>query len=100
MRLVPTSTPSLGGGTRERAAATETAAVGYRQALAGTEARHRVGLAPLTELEDARRVLLAADNAAVALRLERLNAWINLYVAMGGGFDPAQATTDALKDTP
>ena len=83
---------------RERSAAAEVAVDGYRRSLAGTESRWRVGLASLNELEDARRVLLAAESGAVALRQERLQAWINLYVALGGGFEPAQATPDALKD--
>lgn len=83
---------------RERAAAAEVAVAGYRRSLAGTESRWRVGLASLNELEEARRVLLAAESGAVALRQERLQAWINLYVALGGGFEPAQATPDALKD--
>ncbi len=83
---------------RERSTAAEVAVDGYRRSLAGTESRWRVGLASLNELEDARRVLLAAESGAVALRQERLQAWINLYVALGGGFEPAQATPDALKD--
>lgn len=83
---------------RERAAAAEVAVEGYRRSLAGTESRWRVGLASLNELEEARRVLLAAESGAVALRQERLQAWINLYVALGGGFEPAQAIPDALKD--
>lgn len=83
---------------RERTAAAEVAVAGYRRSLAGTESRWRVGLASLSELEEARRVLLAAESGAVALRQERLLAWINLYVALGGGFEPAQATPDALKD--
>ena len=70
-----------------RAAATETAAVGYRQALSGTEARYRVGLAALTELEDARRTALAAENALVALQHERMAAWVALYRAAGGGWN-------------
>lgn len=83
---------------RERAASADTAVEGYRRSLAGTEARWRVGLAGLNELEEARRLLLAAESGALALRQEHLQAWINLYVALGGGFEPAQATPDALKD--
>lgn len=75
----------------ERVGATETAVQGYDHSLKATEARYRVGLASLNELEEARRVKLAADSAAVALLQERIQAWIALYVALGGGFDPQQA---------
>jgi len=51
---------------RERVAATATAVAGYDQSLQGTEARYRVGLASLNELEEARRLKLNADSSAVA----------------------------------
>ena len=74
----------------ERVDATDTAVQGYDHSLKATEARYRVGLASLNELEEARRMKLAADSAAVALLQERIQAWIALYVALGGGFDPQQ----------
>lgn len=83
---------ALRGQTR----AAEAALAGYRQSLAGTEARHGAGLAPLTELEDARRVLLAAETTAVSLRQAWLAAWVQLYVALGGGFEPGLGASDAL----
>jgi outer membrane protein, multidrug efflux system len=79
----------------ERLAATEAAQAGYNRSLEATEARYRVGFANLNELEEARRLKLNADSSAVALQQERLNAWLDLYVALGGGFDPA-TTADAL----
>ncbi len=81
----------------EREAATVTAVAGYEQSLKGTEARYRVGLANLNELEEARRLKLNADSTAVGLQQERINAWIQLYVALGGGFDPV-TNPNALKD--
>jgi outer membrane protein, multidrug efflux system len=81
----------------QRVDSTQTAAAGYGQSFVATEARYRVGLANLTELEDARRLQLAARSAAVTLQLDRINAWINLYVALGGGFDPRN-NNNALKD--
>jgi outer membrane protein TolC len=81
----------------EREAATVTAVAGYEQSLKGTEARYRVGLANLNELEEARRLKLNADSSAVNLQQERINAWIQLYVALGGGFDPV-TNPNALKD--
>ncbi len=81
-------------GLEQRQAATDTAVAGYGQSFRATEARHRVGLASLPELEDARRLRLNADSSALALQQERFNAWVALYLALGGGFDPAQPTPD------
>ena len=72
--------------TIERATDTDTAAVGYRASFAGTEARYKAGLANLVELEESRRTLLAAQGALISLQLERRNAWIALYRALGGGW--------------
>jgi NodT family efflux transporter outer membrane factor (OMF) lipoprotein len=60
---------------------------GYRASLAANEARYRSGLGSLIELEDQRRVTLAAETALVALQRERLAAWIALYRALGGGWE-------------
>jgi multidrug efflux system outer membrane protein len=84
-------------GLREREAASEVAVAGYGQSLQATEARYRAGLANLNELEEARRLKLNTDSSAVALQQERINAWIQLYVALGGGFDPVNPS-DAIKD--
>lgn len=84
---------------RDRVASTQTAVAGYDQSFQATQARYRVGLANLNELEDARRLKLAADSSAVALQQERINAWIQLYVALGGGFDPVN-NPDALNKNP
>lgn len=78
--------------TQERIADAITAETGYRAWQDGTEARYKGGLASLAELEDARRISLAAADALVALRLERLQAWIDLYRAAGGGWSSAEAT--------
>ncbi|MEO8859388.1 MAG: efflux transporter outer membrane subunit [Burkholderiaceae bacterium] len=63
---------------------------GYRASLAATEARYKAGLASLVELEEARRSALASSDALVGLQLERIEAWVALYRAAGGGFAPAQ----------
>ncbi|GAA6141081.1 efflux transporter outer membrane subunit [Hydrogenophaga sp. 5NK40-0174] len=72
----------------ERSEQTQVSFEGYAQSFNGTEARYSVGLASLSDLEEARRLRLASASAVVGLRLERINAWIDLYVALGGGFDP------------
>ena len=47
------------------------------------------GLASLVELEDSRRVLLAAQSGLVSLAREQRSAWIALYRALGGGWSTA-----------
>ena len=75
--------------TTDRGSDTLVAAEGYRASFAGTEARYKAGLASLVELEEARRVLLAAQSAVVLLERERRSAWIALYKALGGGWSMA-----------
>ena len=72
--------------TAERASNTGIAADDYRASFDGTQARYKAGLASLVELEESRRTLLAAQGAVIALQLERRNAWIALYRALGGGW--------------
>lgn len=71
------------------------AAEGYRISFNATEARYRGGLASLVELEDQRRVLLAAQTALVSLQRERAQAWIALYRAAGGGWQRGDEATAA-----
>ncbi|MCW5638943.1 MAG: TolC family protein, partial [Rubrivivax sp.] len=78
--------------TQARVADATTAEAGYRAWQDATEARYQGGLASLAELEDARRTRLAAADALVALRLERIQAWIDLYRAAGGGWTRPAAT--------
>jgi multidrug efflux system outer membrane protein len=68
---------------------------GYRASLTATESRYAGGLASLVELEDARRSALASADALVVLQRERIQAWIALYRAVGGGWTPAQTVTAA-----
>lgn len=67
------------------------AEAGYREWQEATEARYKAGLASLAELEDARRTRLVAADGLMALRLERILAWIDLYRAAGGGWTSASA---------
>lgn len=71
---------------RARSEDARVAVEGYRASFAATEARYRSGLASLIELEDQRRVTLAAETALVGLQRERVAAWIALYRAVGGGW--------------
>jgi len=81
----------------DRTASAETAAEGYRQSFEAMQARYRSGLASLLELEDSRRTALASETARVNLERERMAAWVALYRAAGGGWDPARpAPGDAV----
>jgi outer membrane protein TolC len=84
-------------GLRQREENTATALAGYTQSFKATEARYKVGFASLNDLEDARRLQLNAESSAIGLQLERINTWISLYVALGGGFDP-ENNLSAIKD--
>ena len=75
--------------TTDRQSDTDTAAEGYSASFKGTEARYQAGLASLVELEESRRVLLAAQSGLVSLARERRSAWIALYRALGGGWSTA-----------
>lgn len=71
------------------------ATAGYVESLVATQARYGQGLASLVELEDARRNALAAESAQLSLGLERSRAWVSLYRALGGGFEPDRLSADA-----
>jgi NodT family efflux transporter outer membrane factor (OMF) lipoprotein len=68
---------------------------GYAESLAATQARFGQGLSSLVELEDARRNALASESAQLNLTLERNRAWVSLYRALGGGFEPQAPTATA-----
>lgn len=61
----------------------------YEKALKGTEQRWRHGLAGASELDEQRRLTLAARSLQRQLQREGLSAWLSLYKAVGGGFKPA-----------
>jgi outer membrane protein TolC len=78
-----------------------TAATGYLAAVQAAQARYSAGLGSLSELEETRRVALQAELALLNLQLGRVNDWIALYRAAGGGWQrpatdtPAGANTNA-----
>lgn len=80
--------------TEARQTNAEVSRQGYAQSLAATQVRYEQGLASLVELEDARRVALAAQSGLLGLALERNLAWVALYRALGGGWEPNAATPD------
>ena len=70
---------------------------GYEASFRAAEARYRGGLASLFELEDARRSAALARSQWVELQRERVAAWISLFRALGGGWQPAPAADMAAR---
>jgi NodT family efflux transporter outer membrane factor (OMF) lipoprotein len=72
---------------RQREADVRLAAAGYAKALAATRVRHQAGLAGPLELQEASRLALAAETSVAAWQREQLAAWVDLYRAVGGGWE-------------
>ncbi|CAJ0863736.1 putative efflux pump outer membrane protein TtgC [Ralstonia sp. LMG 32965] len=58
----------------------------YAQVLEASNARYRLGAGSLLQLEDVRRTALQASQSLAAVKLERAQAWVALYKAVGGGW--------------
>jgi outer membrane protein, multidrug efflux system len=63
---------------------------GYRHYLAASEANWRVGRGNLLDLETSRRSAIGAQVSLLELQQDRLEYWIALYKAMGGGWNADQ----------
>lgn len=59
------------------------------------EEQYRRGLVDIVTVLEARRRALAAEAEALAVRRERLDARIDLHLALGGGLEAAAAAPDA-----
>lgn len=86
--------------TATRASDAQRALEGFEASLRATEARQGGGLASVFELEDARRNAAAARSQWIAWQRERLSAWVSLYRALGGGWQPEMAATAAADTAP
>ena len=69
-----------------RAKTAQDAVRGYVSYLEGAQLRHKNGLANLLELAQAQRTTVAANAALLQVQRERVQAWIALYKALGGGW--------------
>jgi outer membrane protein TolC len=78
-------------GAARRADDVRVSAEGFRTSFDSAHARYQGGMASLFELEDARRSDVQARTALVDLEQERTQAWIQLYRALGGGWEPSAA---------
>lgn len=72
----------------------EIALNGYQAAFNATQTKVNAGFANLIELEEQRRLLIAAQSNLINNQKLRMLSWINLYRAAGGGWDKS-----ALSDT-
>jgi len=79
----------------QRVQDTQVAIEGFEASQKAADARFRGGLGSLFDLEDARRSSLVAHSALIELQREQVAAWINLYRALGGGWDRTQDTATA-----
>jgi outer membrane protein TolC len=65
----------------------------YRRYFDATEQNWRAGGVSLLTLEEARRSALAAQIELIGLQRDRVEYWIALYKALGGGWQPGAAAT-------
>ena len=73
--------------TTDRSKPTEAAAKAWRAALLAAETRQKNGFASQIEVEETRRMAMAADISQLGLQRDRQLAWVALYRAMGGGWE-------------
>ncbi|MBA3479016.1 MAG: efflux transporter outer membrane subunit, partial [Lautropia sp.] len=71
-----------------RLADAERAAESFQVYLKAARTRFETGAGSAFEQEDARRSSLNAAAALLQVRSERIAAWISLYKALGGGWEP------------
>ena len=84
-----------------READARVAAQGFRRFFDAAQARFDAGAESLLDLESARRNALQAAAALVGVQRERVNAWVTLYRAVGGGWtvDAALASSVPIEPT-
>jgi NodT family efflux transporter outer membrane factor (OMF) lipoprotein len=63
----------------------------YREYFLATQSNWRAGNVSLLTLEEARRSALAAEIQRITLQRNRVQYWIALYKAVGGGWQPGDA---------
>jgi multidrug efflux system outer membrane protein len=74
--------------TARRAEQADSAAREYRDYFRAIEANWRAGSDSLLTLEEARRSALSAEINRITLQRDRVQYWIALYKALGGGWQP------------
>lgn len=77
----------------EREAALQKSAAGYQGYFTALEKNQRAGSSSVLDLETARRSMISAQLSLIELQQNRLEYWIALYKAVGGGWDEQQGWT-------
>lgn len=75
--------------TRQQAQALEAQRIAVQDALRIAHNRYREGYGTYLDELDAQRTLFSVEQAAVQLRADLLIAHVNLYRALGGGWEPS-----------
>lgn len=83
--------------TAQRASDAERAAGEYRRHFDSIEANWRAGNDSLLTLEEARRSALSAEVSLLTLQRDRVQYWIALYKALGGGWQPGAAASPPVQ---
>jgi outer membrane protein, multidrug efflux system len=73
---------------QKREADTKSSLANYEAFEKAAQARLSAGVGSVLELEDARRAVLAAQVNVLTLERERMTAWISLFRAVGGDWNP------------
>jgi outer membrane protein TolC len=76
------------------------AAENWQRFVQAMQTRWELGNASLIELQDARRQRIASETTLLAVRRERVAAWVQLYKASGGGWDGSLAVAAAAASAP
>ena len=79
---------------QRRMADAQNAAQGFDEFFRATQARAEVGIGDLLDLEEARRVALNSKANLLQVQRERVTSWVNLYKALGGGWQGVEEKTN------
>ena len=74
----------------ERLVLIEKSIANYRKSYEGTLETYKAGISNLFDLEDVRRVYLSEVSNKINNEIQTINAWIDLYKAVGGGFEKTE----------
>lgn len=70
----------------------------YRHYFQATQTSWRAGRESLLTLEEARRSALSAEISLITLQRDRIEYWIALYKALGGGWQPGATVSSSDAD--
>jgi NodT family efflux transporter outer membrane factor (OMF) lipoprotein len=86
--------------SRRRVVTLSAAVDDSRSALIFAQSQYRAGLIDFQTLLDSQRTLLSSQDSLAQARADRATALVQLYKALGGGWQAAPMPTSALPNTP